>query len=114
MTVSAVVSDIASPTNPLRRVTGAAIDRWSYDHAMDSKLSRSSKQSTKSPPRIFYGWWTLLAVFIIMTAGSGFAFYAQGVFLKALIDEQGFSTAAASAGLTASPRSGAPQHTRQR
>jgi MFS family permease len=98
MTVSAVVWDIASPTNPLRRVTGAAIYRWSYDHAMDSKLSRSPKESTKSAPRIFYGWWTLLAVFIIMTAGSGFAFYAQGVFLKALIDEQGFSTAAASAG----------------
>jgi MFS family permease len=49
-------------------------------------------------PRIFFGWWTLLAVFVVMTAGSGFAFYAQGVYLNALVEEQGFSTSAASAG----------------
>ena len=34
----------------------------------------------------------------VMTAGSGFAFYAQGVYLNALVEEQGFSTSAASAG----------------
>lgn len=48
--------------------------------------------------RIFRGWWVLAGVFVTMTAGSGFAFYAQGVFLDALVVEQGFSVGLAGAG----------------
>ncbi|MGI9596273.1 MAG: MFS transporter, partial [Acidimicrobiales bacterium] len=48
--------------------------------------------------RIFRGWWVLFGIFLTMTAGSGFAFYAQGVFLDALVDEQGFSVGMAGAG----------------
>lgn len=44
------------------------------------------------------GWVVLTGVFLIMTITSGFAFYSQGVFLKALVDEQGFSTGMAGAG----------------
>jgi MFS family permease len=40
----------------------------------------------------------LVGVFLVMTAGSGFAFYAQGVFLDALVEEQGFSVGMAGAG----------------
>jgi MFS family permease len=47
---------------------------------------------------IFRGWWVLAGIFIVMTTGSGFAFYAQGVFLDALVNEQGFSVGIASAG----------------
>ncbi len=47
---------------------------------------------------VFRGWWVLAGVFIVLTTGSGFAFYSQGVYLKALTDEQGFSVAAAGAG----------------
>lgn len=48
--------------------------------------------------RFFYGWIVLAGLFIIMTTASGFAFYAQAVFLKALVDEQGFSSGMAGAG----------------
>ena len=46
------------------------------------------------------GWVVLAGVFLVMTLTSGFAFYSQGVFLDALIDEQGFANAWASAGVT--------------
>ncbi len=49
-------------------------------------------------PRVFRGWWVLAGVFLVMTTGSGFAFYAQGVFLDALVVEQGFSVGMAGAG----------------
>ncbi len=47
----------------------------------------------------FYGWIVLAGLFIVMMAGSGFAFYAQGVFLDALVDEQGFSSGVAGSGV---------------
>lgn len=49
-------------------------------------------------PRVFRGWSVLVGIFLVMTSGSGFAFYAQGVFLSALVDEQGFSVGMAGAG----------------
>ena len=51
-----------------------------------------------SSPRIFRGWLVLFGIFVTMTTGSGFAFYAQGVFLDALVDEQNFSVGMAGAG----------------
>ena len=54
--------------------------------------------ATQPKPRFFYGWVVLLGLFIIMMTGSGFAFYAQGVFLDALVEEQGFSVGMAGAG----------------
>ncbi|MDY7105493.1 MAG: MFS transporter [Actinomycetota bacterium] len=42
--------------------------------------------------RVFYGWWVVAAVFVILMFSSGLAFYAQAVFLDALVEEQGFST----------------------
>lgn len=47
---------------------------------------------------MFRGWFVLVGIFIVMTTGSGFAFYAQGVFLDALVEEQGFSVGMAGAG----------------
>ena len=47
---------------------------------------------------MFRGWWVLAGIFLVMTTGSGFAFYAQGVFLDALVEEQGFSVGMAGAG----------------
>lgn len=44
------------------------------------------------------GWVVLFGLFVIMTITSGFAFYSQGVFLDALVDEQGFSVGVAGAG----------------
>ncbi|MCP4228358.1 MAG: MFS transporter [Actinomycetia bacterium] len=57
----------------------------------------AEKTMTEST-RIFRGWWVLAGIFMTMTVGSGFAFYAQGVFLDALVDEQGFSVGLAGAG----------------
>ncbi|MEL7158739.1 MAG: MFS transporter, partial [Actinomycetota bacterium] len=49
-------------------------------------------------PRMFRGWWVLGGIFVVLAAGSGFAFYAQGVFLDALVNEQGFTVSMAGAG----------------
>ncbi len=49
-------------------------------------------------PSFFFGWIVLIGLFGIMTLGSGFAFYSQGVFLDALVREQGFSSGMAGAG----------------
>lgn len=54
--------------------------------------------TTGDRPGVFYGWWVLAALFVVMTTGSGLAFYAQGVFLDALVEEQGFSVGVAGAG----------------
>lgn len=50
------------------------------------------------PSGIFRGWFVLAGIFTVMTVGSGFAFYAQGVFLDALVLEQGFSVSISGAG----------------
>ena len=57
--------------------------------------------SAERSQRFVRGWFVLAGVFLVMTLTSGFAFYSQGVFLDALIDEQGFANAWASAGVTA-------------
>lgn len=51
-----------------------------------------------SSPGIFRGWVVLAGLFITMAVTSGFGFYAQGVFLDALVVEQGFSVGVAGAG----------------
>lgn len=51
-----------------------------------------------SPPGIFRGWFVLAGLFVTMTVTSGLGFYAQGVFLDALVIEQGFSVSVAGAG----------------
>lgn len=48
--------------------------------------------------RIFRGWIVLAGLFILLTVSAGFAFYAQGIFLDALVREQGFSVGMAGAG----------------
>ena len=47
---------------------------------------------------IFRGWVVLAGLFVTMTVTSGLGFYAQGVFLDALVVEQGFSVGVAGAG----------------
>ena len=47
------------------------------------------------------GWVVLSGVFGVMMITSGMVFYALGAFLDAFVDEQGFSTGLASAGVTA-------------
>ncbi len=51
-----------------------------------------------SSPGIFRGWVVLAGLFVTMTVTSGLGFYAQGVFLDALVVEQGFSVGVAGAG----------------
>jgi MFS family permease len=48
--------------------------------------------------QVFYGWWVIAGFFVVLMVSSGFGFYAQSVFLKALIDERGWSTGLTSAG----------------
>ncbi len=50
--------------------------------------------------RFVRGWLVLAGVFGVMMVTSGFAFYGQGVFLTALVKEQGFPTWMAGLGTT--------------
>ncbi len=46
----------------------------------------------KSPrEKVFYGWWVVLAVFVMLTVASGLGFYNLPIFLRALVAEKGFS-----------------------
>ena len=49
-------------------------------------------------PGLFRGWIVLAGLFVTMAVTSGLGFYAQGVFLDALVVEQGFSVTVAGAG----------------
>ncbi len=45
----------------------------------------------------FRGWWVIAGLFIVLMVSSGFGFYGQGVYLRALVDERGWSTGLTSA-----------------
>ena len=42
--------------------------------------------------RIFLGWWVVAGLFVVNMTTSGFGFYAQAPFIRALVKEQNFST----------------------
>ena len=46
-----------------------------------------------APGRIFDGWYVVASVFILLMVNAGLGFYGLSVFLEAITDEQGFSTA---------------------
>ena len=48
-------------------------------------------------PRIFYGWWIVIAAALINMYGAGVWFYGFPIFYKALLDEFGWSAAAGAA-----------------
>ena len=48
-------------------------------------------------PRIFYGWWVVIGVFLVLVTSSGLGFYNLSVLLAAVITEKHFSVATASA-----------------
>ena len=60
--------------------------------------ARSGGAGTPRPQGgIFYGWWIVLAVFVMLTVSSGLGFYNLSVLLAALTSERGFSVSAVSA-----------------
>jgi len=46
----------------------------------------------------FSGWWVIGGLFVVLMVSSGFGFYGQGVYLRALVAERDWSTGLASAG----------------
>src|SRR5712692_3439088 len=46
-----------------------------------------------SPPRVFYGWYVVLAVALVLTTSSGLGFYNLSVLLDAFVRERGLSVA---------------------
>ena len=46
-----------------------------------------------APGRIFDGWYVVASVFVLLMVNAGLGFYGLSVFLEAITDEQGFSTA---------------------
>jgi MFS family permease len=49
-----------------------------------------------APPRLFFGWWVVAAIFVMLAVSSGLGFYNLSVVLQALTTERGFSVAAVS------------------
>jgi len=46
--------------------------------------------------RIFYGWWVVVASFVMLAVGSGMVFYMVGVFITALDDQRNIGVGASS------------------
>ncbi len=44
-------------------------------------------------PRFFEGWYVVASVFVLLMVNAGLGFYGLSVFLDAITEEQGFSTA---------------------
>lgn len=53
-------------------------------------------RSTTARSRVFDGWYVVASVFMLLTINSGFGFYGLAVYLEAITDEQGLSTASVS------------------
>jgi MFS family permease len=49
--------------------------------------------ATKAEPRFFEGWYVVASVFVLLMVNAGLGFYGLSVFLDAITEEQGFSTA---------------------
>ncbi len=62
----------------------------------NSATKRGAEAETGSSAT-FMGWRVITGLFIVLTVSSGFGFYGQGVYLRALVDERGWSTGLASA-----------------
>ena len=45
---------------------------------------------------MFDGWYVVASVFVLLMVNSGFGFYGLAVYLQAITDEQGLSTASVS------------------
>ncbi|MBI2908300.1 MAG: MFS transporter [Chloroflexi bacterium] len=60
----------------------------------------------KSPGKIFYGWWVLLAGIFVNTLGSGSYQYGFGVFFKPIVEEFGWTRAATSVAFSMSTLEG--------
>ena len=56
-------------------------------------------ESQHTQPRIFYGWWVVLACLISMTIAGGVCNFAFAVFLKPLAQEFGWTRAEVSGGI---------------
>ncbi len=54
--------------------------------------------ATPTKDGVFRGWWVIAGLFIVLMTSSGIGFYGQGVYLKALVDERGWSTGITSTG----------------
>ncbi|MBM3683739.1 MAG: MFS transporter [Actinobacteria bacterium] len=48
--------------------------------------------------KAFRGWWVIAGLFVVLMTSSGMGFYAQSVFLNALVRERGWSTGVTSTG----------------
>ncbi len=48
---------------------------------------------TATQKKIFDGWYVVASVFVLLMVNAGLGFYGLSVFLEAITDEQGFSTA---------------------
>jgi len=49
--------------------------------------------TTPASQRFFEGWYVVASVFVLLMVNAGLGFYGLSVFLEAITDEQGFSTA---------------------
>ncbi len=51
-------------------------------------------------PRVFYGWWIVVATVIAMAVGSGITFFSFGLFINPIEEEFGWSRAEISLGFS--------------
>lgn len=62
------------------------------------QVTSSAASAAASGGGIFRGWTVIAGLFVVLMTSSGIGFYGQGVYLKALVDERGWSTGITSTG----------------
>lgn len=72
-------------------------ERVQTAEAGTSEPGPDQPQSLAPPPRFFYGWVVVAAVFVMLAVSSGLGFYGLTVYLRALSVEHSFSVGAVSA-----------------
>src|ERR1700759_386018 len=53
-----------------------------------------------TPPRIFYGWWIVLACGLVAVIGWSLSVFGMGVYIHTLSDQRGFSISLISTAVT--------------
>lgn len=58
----------------------------------------TATETTGSRRSPFFGWWVVLALFVMLAFSSGWCFYGLSVILRALVEQRGFGVSATSLG----------------
>ena len=88
---------------PVRQATDARAPAANGPMAVEGAAPEfAEREILRGPPRIFYGWWIVLAGTGIMTLMGAFSYYGMGVFFNSIREDLGWNAAVLGAALALS------------